>query len=89
MSKQVAHITNAASYETYLHELFIVAVNSKATCRKSINEILLDQALVWGRTIDEAKLDIKHVQNIQTAFSIIIGNAAKAQYPEKKEVTNI
>jgi len=81
MSKMADNITDAASYESYLNKLFIKAVTSRGTQRSSINDILLDQALECGRTLEEAQSDMKHILNIKSAINIIISNVAKAQYP--------
>ncbi len=82
MKKEIKIIADQASYEAYLNDLFKDAVNTKGTPTKSIDEILLAKALSYGRADDEAKEDVKRIQNVREAVSLLLKSAA-AQYKKK------
>lgn len=73
-------ITDQASYEAYLKDLFVLATVTQGTPTKSIDEILLDKALSYGRAVDEAKSDVKRILNVRDAVSLLLKKAAETQY---------
>lgn len=73
-------ITDQASYEAYLKDLFVLATVTQGTLTKSIDEILLDKALSYGRAVDEAKSDVKRILNVRDAVSLLLKKAAETQY---------
>ncbi len=76
MKDLATNLETQASYEAYLNDLFVQAVTMRGTPTKSINEILLARALLYGRAVDEAKEDTKHVLNVLAAVKILLKNAA-------------
>lgn len=72
-------ITNQASYEEYLNELFVVAVSAHGTPTKSIDEILLEAAILYGRAVEEAKEDVKRILNVRNAVGVLL-KGASAQF---------
>lgn len=69
-------ITDQASYEAYLNELFAVAVTTNGTQNKSIDEVLLAKALSYGRAVDDAKEDVKRILNVRGAVYILLKSAS-------------
>lgn len=69
-------ITDHASYEAYLNELFAVAVTTNGTQNKSINEVLLAKALSYGRAVADAKEDVKRILNVRDAVSVLLKKAS-------------
>ena len=67
---------NLASYEAYLNALFVDAVNMQGTPTKSIDEILLAKAMSYGRTVDDAKEDVKRILNVRGAVYILLKSAS-------------
>lgn len=72
-------IINQASYEEYLNELFAVAVSTHGTPTKSIDEILLEVAILHGRAVEEAKEDVKRILNVRNAVGVLL-KGASAQF---------
>lgn len=73
-------ITDQASFEAYLKDLFVLATVSRGTPTKSIDEVLLDKALSYGRAVDEAKSDVKRILNVRDAVSLLLKKAAETLY---------
>lgn len=67
---------NLASYEAYLNALFVDAVNMQGTPTKSIDEILLAKAMSYGRTVDDAKEDVKRILNVRGAVYVLLKSAS-------------
>lgn len=65
-------INNNASYEAYLNDLFVLAVTTHGTLEKSIDEILLETALLYGRAVEEAKEDVKRILNVRNAVGVLL-----------------
>lgn len=65
-----------ASYEAYLNALFVDAVNMQGTPTKSIDEVLLAKALSYGRTVDDAKEDVKRILNVRGAVYVLLKSAS-------------
>lgn len=63
---------HTTSFEDYLNQLFAEAVINHGTTTKSMNEILLEKALTYGRTIEEAKEDVKHILVVREAVGILL-----------------
>lgn len=79
-----AKITNQASYEAYLNDLFSVAVNTHGTPTESIEDVLLAKAQSYGRTDDEAMLDVKQILNLRDAVAVLIKKTAEKYNSLKK-----
>lgn len=69
-------IVDKASFEEYLNRLFADAVTNHGTIRKSINEILLEKAVSYGRAINDAKEDVKRILNVRAAVSVLLKSTA-------------
>ena len=72
-----AKIENQASYEAYLNVLFSVAVTTHGTPTESIEDVLLAKAQSYGRTDDEAMLDVKQILNLREAVAVLIKKTAE------------
>lgn len=70
-------IENQASYEAYLNDLFSVAVTNHGTPTESIEDVLLAKAQSYGRTDDEAMLDVKQIMNLREAVAVLIKKTAE------------
>ena len=70
-------IDNQASYEAYLNDLFSVAVTTHGTPTESIEDVLLAKAQSYGRTDDEAMLDVKQIMNLRDAVAVLIKKTAE------------
>ena len=75
--KKANKISTQASYEAYLNDLFMAAVNAKGTPTKSIDEILLAKAVSYGREVVEAKEDVKCILNVRGAVGILLKSASE------------
>ena len=75
-----AKINNQASYEAYLNVLFSVAVTTHGTPTESIEDVLLAKAQSYGRTSDEAMLDVKQILNVRSAVSILLKKASEEKF---------
>ena len=64
--------SNQASYEAYLNDLFVLAVSTHGTPEKSIDEILLETAISYERTVEEAKEDVKRILNVRNAVGVLL-----------------
>lgn len=64
------------STDEYLYKLFAHATTCQGTATRSINEMLKDKALSYGRTEEEAKEDVQHVLNVLAAVKILLKNSA-------------
>ena len=69
-------IADKASFEEYLDRLFIDAVTHNGTTGKSIDEILLEKAVSYGRAVDKAKDDVKRILNVRAAVGVLLKSAA-------------
>lgn len=76
-----AKINNQASYEAYLNVLFSVAVTTHGTPTESIEDVLLAKAQSYGRTSDEAMLDVKQIMNLRDAVAVLIKKTAETYKP--------
>ena len=47
-------ITNQASNEEYHNDLFVIEASTYGTPEKSVDEILLETAILYGRAVEEA-----------------------------------
>ena len=73
-------------YEAYLNELYVDAVTIHGTPTKSISEILLDKAVLYGRNVEEAKEDVKNVLKVHDAVIILLKGVSEAH--DKKSLTD-
>ena len=80
MKELATNLETQASYEAYLNDLFVQAVTMQGTPTKSIDEILLAKALSYGRAVDKAKEDVKHILNVRSAVSVLLKSASAAKY---------
>lgn len=64
------------SYEEYLEVLFCIALSTNGKPTQSHEEILLNTAISYGRTMNFAKEDMKHVLNIKKAVSLLLKRVA-------------
>lgn len=78
---QHAKIDNQASYEAYLNDLFSVAVTTHGAPAETIEDILLAKAQSYGRTSDEAMLDVKQILNLREAVAVLIKKTAETYKP--------
>lgn len=69
-------IADKASFEEYLDRLFTDAVTLNGTTDKSIDEILLEKAVSYGRAIDDAREDVKRILNVRAAVGVLLKCAA-------------
>ena len=69
-------IADKASFEEYLDRLFTDAVTHNGTTGKSIDEILLEKAVSYGRAVDKAKDDVKRILNVRAAVGVLLKSAA-------------
>lgn len=69
-------ITDLASYEAYLNDLFVAAVSNQSSVTKSIDEVLLAKALSYGRAVDDAKEDVKRILNVRGAVFVLLKSAS-------------
>ena len=76
-----AKINNQASYEAYLNVLFSVAVTTHGTPTESLEDVLLAKAQSYGRTSDEAMLDVKQIMNLRDAVAVLIKKTAETYKP--------
>lgn len=81
MIKIEKKITNQASYEAYLNDLFVMAVSSHGTPEKSVDEILLETAILYGRAVEEAKEDVKRILNVRNAVGVILKGVSEKFTP--------
>ena len=75
-NKFIIKIADKASFEEYLDRLFIDAVTHNGTTGKSIDEILLEKAVSYGRAVDKAKDDVKRILNVRAAVGVLLRSAA-------------
>ena len=73
---QAIGIANQTSFKEYLNRLFADAVSNHGTTGKSINEILLEKAVSYGRAINDAKEDVKRILNVRAAVGVLLKSAA-------------
>lgn len=78
--KKANNINELASYEAYLNDLFVAAVSNQGSVTKSVNEVLLDIALSYGRAVDDAKEDVKRILNVRGAVYVLLKSASASQY---------
>ena len=77
MKKNQTNIINdQVSFEAYLNELFTMSVTTNGTQNKSLDEILLEKAMSYGRAIDDAKEDVKRILNVRAAVGVLLKSAA-------------
>lgn len=74
--KKKNKITDLASYEAYLNDLFVAAVSNQGSVTKSVNEVLLDIALSYGRAVADAKEDVKRILKVRDAVSVLLKKAS-------------
>ena len=74
-------INNNASYEAYLNGLFVMAVSSHGTPEKSVDEILLETAILYGRAVEEAKEDVKRILNVRSAVGALLKGVSEKFTP--------
>lgn len=74
--KKKNKITDLASNEAYLNDLFVAAVSNQGSVTKSVNEVLLDIALSYGRAVADAKEDVKRILNVRDAVSVLLKKAS-------------
>ena len=69
-------IITIAFYEAYLNDLFVLAVSAHGTPEKSIDEILLETAFLYGRAVEEAKEGVKRILNVRNAVGVLLKGAS-------------
>lgn len=69
-SKKINHSKD--SYEEYLEALFCIALSTNGKPTQSHEEILLNTTISYGRTMNVAKADMKHVLNIMKAVLLLL-----------------
>ena len=74
-------LTTQTSYEAYLNDLFVMAVSSHGTPEKSIDEILLETALLYGRAVEVAKEDVKRILNVRNAVGVLLKGVSEKFTP--------
>lgn len=74
-------IYNQASYEAYLNDLFVMTVSSNGTPEKSVDEILLETAILYGRAVEEAKEDVKRILNVRNAVGVLLKGVSEKFTP--------
>lgn len=78
--EKIYKIIDQATYKAYLKDLFITANTINGTVNKSLEETLLDKAMTYGRTHDEAIEDIKYILNVHSAAMIVLDCFAEEQF---------
>jgi type I site-specific restriction endonuclease len=74
-------IITIAFYEAYLNDLFVLAVSTHGTPEKSVDEILLETAILYGRAVEEAKEDVKRILNVRSAVGVLLKGASEKFTP--------
>lgn len=78
MTKKI--IKNKASFEAYLNDMFVLAVTAQPTPTKSVGDMLFAKALSYGRTIEDAKADVKRILNVHGAVGLLLSEASETLY---------
>lgn len=74
-------ITNQASNEEYHNDLFVIEASTYGTPEKSVDEILLETAILYGRAVEEAKEDVKRILNVRNAVGVILKGVSEKFKP--------
>ena len=74
-------LTTQTSYEAYLNDLFVMAMNTHGTPEKSVDEILLETAILYGRAVEEAKEDVKRILNVRNAVGALLKGVSEKFTP--------
>lgn len=73
-------ITDKKTYRAYMIELVVVALVGQATCERSIEDLMLEKANEFGRTAEDAKLDVKCALNMCSAISLVLEKSATDKF---------
>lgn len=65
-------ILNQKEIQKYFLYLIGEAINANVTASKSINDILIEKAILYGRPIDIAREDVRMVINVVSAINILL-----------------
>lgn len=79
MKRNVNIKAEKASYEAYLYDIFVNAVNTQGTSQKNVDKILHHDALSYERAVVYAKEDVKCIINVRSAVSILLKSVSVAQ----------
>lgn len=70
------NIFDQASYEAYLYDLLVVAINAKPTPTKSKGDFILEKALSYGCSYEDANKDVKRILNVHGAIQLLLHEAS-------------